>query len=92
MLDLTAFQRDALIVLHGLETATGVEIQSELDAYYDEEISGGRLYPSLNELVDRQFIRKATEDGRTNRYSLTETGARLLNDHIDWRDRHLDGI
>lgn len=89
--DLTSLQRDTLIVIRGRTDASGVEIIDELEDYYDEELFGGRLYPSLDDLVDKGLVAKTTQDGRTNAYSLTDEGQRLLEHRIEWQARHLDG-
>ena len=47
--DLTAFQRDILYILAGLDEPKGVEIKDELDESYDGEISSGRLYSVLDD-------------------------------------------
>ena len=43
MHDLTAFQRDILYILAGLDEPKGVEIKDELGEYYDSGIYSGRL-------------------------------------------------
>lgn len=78
MNDLTAFQRDLLYGIAGLETPHGLAIRDELTEYYNTEIHHGRLYPNLDTLVDTGLIEKGEEDGRTNWYSLTERGRREL--------------
>lgn len=92
MNDLTALQRDTLVILNGIEEPSGIEIQDELNRYYDGEIFGGRLYPSLDGLVDQGLIRKESSDGRTNAYLLTDDGEQLLEERFEWVERQLDGI
>lgn len=91
MEDLTALQRDTLVVIRGTADVSGVEIIDELEDYYDEELFGGRLYPSLDDLVDKGLVVKSTQDGRTNAYSLTNDGQRLLENRIEWQHNHFDG-
>lgn len=84
MYDLTGFQRDVLVVLAGLGEAKGLAIHDELEAYYEEDLYYGRLYPNLDALADQGLIRKSSLDGRTNSYTLTNRGRRELNAHRDW--------
>ena len=49
--DLTAFQRDLLYVIAGLENGTpphGLAIKDSLEVDYSGEIHHGRLYPNLD--------------------------------------------
>ena len=89
MNDLTAFQRDLLYVIAGLETPHGLAIRDELAEYHDKEIQHGRLYPNLDTLVDKGLIKKEQEDGRTNAYSLTERGRRELTARREWEDNYI---
>ncbi|WP_336362008.1 PadR family transcriptional regulator [Halalkalicoccus salilacus] len=82
--DLTAFQRDALYVIAGLEEPKGLEIKTELDEYYSQEIHPGRLYPNLDTLVKMGLVRKGAHDDRTNAYTLTERGGREIDARHDW--------
>ncbi len=91
MQDLTALQRDTLVVINGLSEISGVEIIDELEDYYEAELFGGRLYPSLDDLVEQGLVEKTSQDGRTNAYSLTEKGDRLLESRLSWQHAHLDG-
>jgi len=66
MHDLTGFQRDILYVITGLEEPHGLAVKDELDDYYEQEINHGRLYPNLDDLVDKGLLRKANStNGRT---------------------------
>ncbi|ADJ16880.1 transcription regulator [Halalkalicoccus jeotgali B3] len=56
--DLTAFQQNILTVLSE-EPQYGLAIKRNLEAYYDEEVNHGRLYPNLNDLVERGFVGKS---------------------------------
>lgn len=58
MYDLTGFQRDALYVIAGLDNPKGLEIKAKLDESYGSEINHGRLYPNLDELVNKGLIEK----------------------------------
>lgn len=52
--------------------------------YYDSEVNHGRLYPNLDELVERDLIAKSELDKRTNEYELTNEGYELLLGELDW--------
>ena len=82
--DLTAFQVNILAVIarheRGIydEESYGLSIKRALVDLYDEEIYHGRLYPNLNELVDRGLVEKEPLDKRTNGYTLSDAGHHLL--------------
>ncbi len=89
--DLTPFQVNCLFVLRGFETgryqrtrgnegAYGLDIKRTLerDEWYDEEINHGRLYQNLDTLVDHGLLEKGELDKRTNYYTLTNAGAKLI--------------
>ena len=63
--DLTAFQRNILIIL-SKEPMYGLAIKRELEEYYGGEVNHGRLYPNLDELVELGFVEKSELDKRTN--------------------------
>jgi PadR family transcriptional regulator, regulatory protein PadR len=66
MNDLTAFQRDLLYVIAGLDEPHGLAIKEELEQYYDGEIHHGRLYPNLDVLVEKGLVKKGSRDRQTN--------------------------
>ncbi|ADJ16510.1 PadR family transcriptional regulator [Halalkalicoccus jeotgali] len=82
--DLTAFQQNMLTVLSE-EPQYGLAIKRNLEAYYDEEVNHGRLYPNLDDLVKRGLVAKSELDKRTNEYELTEEGYDLLLGDLKWR-------
>lgn len=84
--DLTAFQRDALLVLAGWngEPPKGTALKNELDRLYGKEVNHGRLYPNLDTLVDRGLVSKGRKDDRTNSYALTGRGRRELEAYREW--------
>jgi PadR family transcriptional regulator PadR len=90
MHDLSAFQRDVLYVLAGLETPYGLAVKSELETYYEGEVNHGRLYPNLDELVERGYVEKGEIDCRTNSYDLTDEGWQLLADRRRWETGNLE--
>lgn len=88
MNDLTAFQRDLLRIIAGLDEPMGLEAKRALQDYYGHEINHGRLYPNLNELVKMGLIAKREKDGRTNSYSLTRRGREDLRARDEWNAEH----
>ncbi len=89
MNDLTGFQRDMLCVISGLNAPKGITIKDELDEYYESEIHHGRLYPNLDELVERGLVEKGKKDDRTNEYTLTNRGRDAIKQRRKWEDRYL---
>ena len=81
--DLTAFQQTTLAVL-AEEPRYGLAIKRELEAYYDEEVNHGRLYPNLDDLVSMGLVEKSALDKRTNEYALTEEGYAAMTDLLEW--------
>jgi len=88
MYDLTAFQRDLLYVIAGLDEPHGLAIKEELEDYYEKEVHHGRLYPNLDTIVEKGLIDKGQLDRRTNVYSLTQRGQRELEARHDWEDQY----
>lgn len=84
MENLTAFQRDCLYVIAGLGNPKGTAILDELDDYYELEVHHGRLYPSLDDLVDSGLVVKGKKDDRTNEYRLTDEGVQILEGRRGW--------
>ena len=78
MYDLTAFQRDLLYVIGGLDHPHGLRVKETLEDYYGDEINHGRLYPNLDVLVTKGLVEKGRKDRRTNYYELTRQGRREL--------------
>jgi PadR family transcriptional regulator PadR len=92
MHDLTGFQRDLLTIIAGLDEPKGLAVKEEIDAYYEEDINHGRLYPNLDTLVDKGLVAKGSKDDRTNAYSLTQRGERELEHRRKWENDHLDEL
>lgn len=80
MHELTGFQRDILYVIAGMDEPKGLAIKEVLDEYYASDINHGRLYPNLDALVEDGLLKKGRIDDRTNSYSLTKDGRRLLQE------------
>lgn len=81
--DLTLFQAEALRAIAAIEHEAGDEpyglaIKRRLEGWYDQDVHHGRIYPNLDELVERGLVEKGSIDRRTNSYHLTDEGAMLL--------------
>jgi DNA-binding PadR family transcriptional regulator len=81
--DLTAFQQNILAILSE-EAMYGLAIKRQLEDYYGSEVNHGRLYPNLDELVERGLVEKSELDKRTNQYALTDPGYETVTDQLDW--------
>lgn len=90
MYDLTAFQRDALYAIGGRDEPHGLAIKADLEEYYEGEINHGRLYPNLDDLVNKGLVEKGHQDKRTNFYRLTERGRRELQARREWENDHVE--
>ena len=88
MYDLTGFQRDLLYVAAGKDEPHGLALKDELEAYYEGEIHHGRLYPNLDELVDKGLLEKGKIDNRTNYYQVTKRGRREIEARREWEDQY----
>lgn len=84
MHDLTAFQRDIMFVISGLDEPKGLDVKEVLQSYYREDIRHGRLYPNLDALVSKGLVDKGKHDQRTNKYTLTEHGKQELRVRLRW--------
>ena len=87
--ELTAFQRDLLIIISGMEKSKGLEIKEEAEKYYDDEIHHGRLYPNLDTLVEEELVEKVSLDGRSNGYRVTEKGEAHVVARGKWESKQL---
>lgn len=65
----------------------GLAIKAVLEDWTGQEIRHGRLYPNLDQLVDRGLVRKGKLDKRTNSYELTYAGRELVNSHAAFLDQ-----
>lgn len=86
MRDLTAFQRDLLHIIAGLDEPPGTRIREELEDYYQEGVYSGKMYPNLDTLAEKELIRKGKHDDRTNLYELTEKGEKRLDQRAAWEN------
>jgi len=85
----TAFQRDCLFVIAGLDKPHGLAVKQELDEYYVEKIQSARIYPNIDELVEIGLVNKKQADSGANAYSLTSRGQRELAARREWETQYL---
>lgn len=90
MENLTAFQRDILYVVAGMDEPHGLGIKTKLDEYYEQPINHGRLYPNLDSLTDAGLLTKGKHDERTNCYTLTEAGQQTLERRREWETEYVE--
>ena len=89
MFELNGFQRDVMYVLAALDEPSGREVKSRVESELDVEVTNGRLYPNLDELVERSLVEKGALDRRTNYYDLTPDGREMLRERQRWQRRML---
>jgi PadR family transcriptional regulator, regulatory protein PadR len=61
-----------------------LDVNEEVERYYDAEIRHGRRYPNLDTLVHKGLVKKGKHDLRTNKYELTDRSEREIEAHLDW--------
>lgn len=83
--ELTAYQRDLLVVIAGLDSPMGLEVNNELKEYYETEIGSGSLYPNLNTLAEKGLVVKGQQDHRTNTYEITDRGKQKIITFLNWQ-------
>jgi PadR family transcriptional regulator, regulatory protein PadR len=89
MEDLTAFQRDMLYVIAGLNGPNGLEIKDGFEEYYAKEVHHGQVYPNLDTLVDKGLVDKGQLDRRTNVYTLTKRARREIESRREWEEEYV---
>jgi len=87
--ELSAFQRDVLAVAARLDSEYadgphGLAIKAGLESAGYGNVNHGRLYPNLDELVQRGLLEKGAKDDRTNYYRVTERGRGVLEGLVSW--------
>ena len=80
---LTKFQLRTLAIVAN-KPRYGLAVKRELESYYGESVNHGRLYPNLDDLVDKGLVEKGQLDKRTNEYAATELGHSVLASEIAW--------
>lgn len=76
-------RRDICYLLADTDGRRGQQLKSALETHYDDRIDPSAFYGSLSALVDAGLV-DCREDGLHDVYSLTEAGARRLEDHVAW--------
>jgi PadR family transcriptional regulator PadR len=89
--DITAFQRDLLATVAGMDKPAGLDVKARLDDAYGQDLNHGRMYPALNDLVEMGLVDKGIKDRRTNEYVITERGRRELDAHHTWAANAMEG-
>jgi len=89
MYELTGFQQGMFYCVAALDEPSGLEIGSELAEYSPTEVNHGRLYPNLNDLIDKGLLSKDKKDGRTNLYTLTPLAIELIEERQQWESDKL---
>jgi DNA-binding PadR family transcriptional regulator len=89
MNDLTGIQRDILYSISGVDEPYGLGIKRKLQKYREEDINHGRLYPNLDQLAEKGFVKKRAKDKRTNLYTLTEDGRKAMEGHREWENKQI---
>lgn len=84
MFDLNGFQRDLLYVLASMDEPSGREVKARVEALLETTVTNGRLYPNLDELVERSYVDKGAIDRRTNYYAVTQSGLERLHERHEW--------
>ncbi|WP_049899379.1 PadR family transcriptional regulator [Halococcus agarilyticus] len=90
MEDLTAFQRDLLYVIAGMDEPKGLGVSEELQRAYDGDINHGRLYPNLDTLVENGLVEKGAQSDVTNFYTVTERGEAAIAARHAWERQYVD--
>ena len=90
MHDLTGFQRDLLYTINGLDSPHGLALKDDLEEYYETEIYHARLYPNLDDLVEKGLVEKSQRDKRTNEYALTQRGHPEIDARREWENRYIE--
>lgn len=90
MYNLTGFQRDLLYVIAGMNEPHGLAVKSSIEDYYDKNINHGRLYPNMDTLVDFGYVEKNKFDKRTNKYTITKEGKKVIQQRREWENDTVD--
>lgn len=80
--ELTARQRDILVILNGIEPADPNEVKTHYEQYTDSEMGNGVLWSNIERLATHGLVERCEES-----YKITECGRELLEKHLSWRTR-----
>jgi len=84
MSDITRFQTTLLAAAAADDGQSGKEIAGRVERAHGVSVSNGRLYPSLDGLVDAGLIDQRDTDGRANAHTVTDRGMRHLRARLDF--------
>ncbi|GAB7018077.1 helix-turn-helix transcriptional regulator [Halostagnicola sp. A-GB9-2] len=76
-------RRDICYLLAANGELRSQKLKSELESHYDDRIEPKSFYGTLSALVDAGLLETRT-DGLYDVYSLTDAGAKRLEDHDQW--------
>jgi DNA-binding PadR family transcriptional regulator len=84
--ELNRFQYDALAAVRDEGPCSGAEVKEALERRLGKDVNHGRLYPNLDDLVERGLVRKRRNepDNRTNQYEAKAEAEAALRDRSDW--------
>lgn len=91
MIELSAFQRDCMVVIAGSSHPDEQKVKAALEDYYHSEILDARLSPNLDELVDAGYVDR-TNGTKQITYALTDEGFIELARHRAWKNSYIDDI
>ena len=86
--DLTGLRRDILAVLASGDRH-GYGVKSALEDHYSRNVRPSRVYTALDQLAEKELVSKSEDNGRKNRYELTDRGGWTLRNHYEWVRSHL---
>jgi DNA-binding PadR family transcriptional regulator len=69
---------------------TSEETLRAVRSYEMDSMTGSRLYPNLDDLVDKGLLEKGELDKRTNVYTVTKRGLRELEARRAWEDEYIE--
>ncbi|ELY88604.1 transcriptional regulator PadR family protein [Natrinema altunense JCM 12890] len=81
-----------MYAIAGQDEPHGLAIKDELENYCEIEIHHDRLYPNLDEVVNKGLVEKGELDKRTNYYAVTARGQREFEARREWEDQYVDGF
>jgi PadR family transcriptional regulator PadR len=84
---LTGFQRDIVYIVLANKAPHGLQIKQDLDEYYCDRVTRGRVYSNLDTLVEAGYLEKRTKTDRTNAYRLTEVGFDAVISRRRWEEQ-----
>jgi DNA-binding PadR family transcriptional regulator len=83
--EFSAFERDIVVALAGLDEPNGQDLKRELERVYQGEVRNARLYENLGDLVEADIVAKnLSRDRRENVYELTHRGRVRVREHLEW--------